>query len=109
MYPYMHIMVLKIQQLGICTLRVSFKGHSTLCHFYITNRQTALFGLPDMEILKIITVHGDPEDDMQPCTQYQDKAKYNSKIDQCETDLHDKTDNEPEKYDKKKCKGMTAL
>ena len=57
-----------------------------------------------MEYLKIITVHADPEDSMQPCTQYRDKAKYNGKIDQCESDLHDKTDNEPEKYDKKKWK-----
>ena len=41
---------------------------------------------------------------MQPSTQYQDKAKHDGKIDQCETDIDGKTDNEPEKYDKKKCK-----
>ena len=27
----------EIQQLGRCKLRVSFKGHSTLCDFYITD------------------------------------------------------------------------
>ena len=70
------------------------------CDFYITDRQTALFGLPDMENLKIITVHADPKDGMQPSTQYRDKAKYDGKIDQCETIIHDKIDNEPEKYDK---------
>ena len=57
-----------------------------------------------MENLKIITVYADPKDGMQPSTQYWDIAKYDGKRDQCETNIHDKTDKEPEKYDKKKCK-----
>ena len=94
----------EIQQLGHCKLRVSFKNHSTLCDFYITDHQTTLFGLPDTENLKIITVHADPEDSMPPSTYYHDKAKYDGKIDQCETELHDMTDKEPEQFDRKKRK-----
>ena len=100
----------EIQKLGRCKLRVFFNSQSALCDFYITDRQIALFGLPDMENLKIITVHADPKYGMQLSTQYQDKAKYDGKIDQCETNIHDKTDdNEPEKYDKKSAKRMTTL
>ena len=62
----------EIQQLGRC---VAFKGQSTLCDFYITDQQTALFGLPDMENLKIITVHANLEDGMDPNTQYQDRVR----------------------------------
>ena len=94
----------EIQQLGHCKLRVSFKNRSTLCDFYITDHQTTLFGLPDMENLKITTVHADPEDSMPPSTYYHDKAKYDGTIDQCKTELHDMTDKEPEQFDRKKRK-----
>ena len=94
----------EIQQLGRCKLRVSFKNHSTLCDFYITDQQTTLFGLPDTENLKIITVHADPEDSMPPSIHYHDKAKYDGKIDQCETNIHDMTDKEHEHFDRKKRK-----
>ena len=70
----------EIQQLGHCKLRVSFKNHSTLCDFYITDQQTTLFGLPDTENLRIITVHANPEDSMPPSTYYHDKAKYDGKM-----------------------------
>ena len=41
---------------------------------------------------------------MPPSTYYCDKAKYDGKIDQCETELHDVTDKEPEQFDRKKRK-----
>ena len=94
----------EIQQLGHCKLRVSFKNRSTLCDFYITDWQTTLFGLPDTENLKIITVHADSEDSMPPSIYYHDKAKYDGKIDQYKTDIHDVTDKEPEQFDRKKRK-----
>ena len=94
----------EIQQLGHCKLRVSFKNCSTLCDFYITDWQTTLFGLPDTENLNIITVHADSEDSMPPSIYYRDKAKYDGKIDQCKTDIHDVTDKEPEQFDRKKRK-----
>ena len=72
-----------------------------MCDFYITDQQTVLFGLPDTENLKIITIHANPEDGIEPNNQYQDGVMYDGKIDQCETDLHDKTDNKLDKYDKK--------
>ena len=94
----------EIQHLGHCKFRVSLKNHSTLCDFYITDWQTTLFGLPDTENLKIITVHADSEDSMPPSIYYCDKAKYDGKIDQCKTDIHDVTDKEPEQFDRKKRK-----
>ena len=100
----MPIMVLKFNNLVVVNSRVSFKNCSTLCDFYITDQQTTLFGLPDTENLKIITVHADSEDSMPPSIYYRDKAKYDGKIDQCKTDIHDVTDKEPEQFDRKKRK-----
>ena len=75
-------MVLKFNNLVIVNSESHLRNHSTLCDIYITDQQTTLFGLPDTENLKIITVHADPEDSMPPSIHYCDKAKYDGKIDQ---------------------------
>ena len=41
---------------------------------------------------------------MPPSTYYRDKAKYDGKIDQCEIELQDVTDKEPEQFNRKKRK-----
>ena len=41
---------------------------------------------------------------MPPSIHYHDEAKYDGKIDQCETDIHDVTDKEHEHFDRKKRK-----
>ena len=46
---------------------------------------------------------------MPPSTYYHDKAKYDGKIDQCETDIHDMTDKNLNNLTERKEKWMTTF
>ena len=45
-----------IEQYGTCSVRLSFKGKSEICKFFIVEHETAIIGISDSEKLKLVKV-----------------------------------------------------
>ena len=48
-----------IKQYGTCSIRLSFKGNSSVCKFFIVEHETAIVGITDSEKLKLVKVNFD--------------------------------------------------
>ena len=48
-----------IKQFGVCELLVEYKLNRKICEFYVVHFPSAILGIQDSEILKLITVHFD--------------------------------------------------
>ena len=46
-----------IRQFGTCSIRLSFKGRSSMCKFFVVEHETAVVGITDSEKLKLIKVN----------------------------------------------------
>lgn len=48
-----------IKQFGVYSLKLSFKGKTTICKFYIVEHATAILGIADSEKLSLVKVNFD--------------------------------------------------
>ena len=48
-----------IRQFGTCSIRLSFKGNSAICGFFVIEHKTAIVSIADSEKLKLVKVNFD--------------------------------------------------
>ena len=48
-----------IKQYGTCNVKMSFKGRSTICKFFVVEHETAIVGIGDVEKLRLVKVNFD--------------------------------------------------
>ena len=48
-----------IKQYGTCNVKLSFKGRSSICKFFMVEHETAIVGISDSERLKLVKVNFD--------------------------------------------------
>ena len=51
-----------IRQFGVCSVRLSFKGKSGICKFYVVEHATAILGISDSEKLGLLKINFDTVD-----------------------------------------------
>ena len=48
-----------IKQYGTCSLKLSFKGRSSVCKFFVVKHEMAIVGISDSEKLRLVRVNFD--------------------------------------------------
>ena len=48
-----------IRQFGTCSIRLSFKGNSAICRFFVIDHETAIIRISDSEKIKLVKVNFD--------------------------------------------------
>ena len=48
-----------IRQFGTCSVRLSFKGRSFVCKFFVVEHETTIVGISDSEKLRLVQVNFD--------------------------------------------------
>ena len=56
LFPYNNM---PIREFGTCSIRLSFKGNSAICRFFVIEHEIAIVGINDSENLKLIRVNFD--------------------------------------------------
>ena len=48
-----------IKQYGTCSIRLSFKGNTSICRFFVVEHEAAILGITVSEKLKLVKVNFD--------------------------------------------------